>query len=43
VAAAGDLSRADARTLRSYADRHGLAWLSLRGTTSAAVLSDLRD
>ncbi|TDD50220.1 chitinase [Nonomuraea terrae] len=31
LAGAGDLSRADARTLAAYADRHGLAWLSLRG------------
>jgi chitinase len=36
-----DLSEADARALASFAARHGLAWLSLRGAAPYATVSRL--
>lgn len=39
LARAGDLGEPDARKLSAYATRHGLAWLSLRGTAPERDIS----
>ncbi|GAA4070983.1 hypothetical protein [Nonomuraea soli] len=41
LVAPGDMSRLDARKLTTFAARHGLAWLSLRGAVPASTVTGI--